>query len=346
MIHKAKKSLGLKSVHRFARDKKSLGLNKFSRENLSPDFSFHRAKKNLGQNFLKSQSALKMICSAGDVNKKDTILEIGPGKGALTEKLLEKAGLVIAVEKDHDLFNFLQEKFKNEIKNDPTLQNANGRGKLILVEGDILDFNHTSTILNFCSGPRRREDEEPDHSQKLKLLGCDTYKLIANIPYNITGAIIKKFLSSNYQPEKMVLLVQKEVAERIVARGGKESILSLSVKAYGTPKYIMKVSKKYFSPSPKVDSAIIAINNISKKNFKNISEENNFFKIIKAGFAHKRKVLRKNLENFCQNEKYVEVGLPKIDEVFGELGISSNARAEDVSFEKWLKISRNLSTEI
>lgn len=295
----------------------------------------HKAKKNLGQNFLKSQPALNKMCEAGEVGVKDIILEIGPGKGALTEKLLEKAGVVIAVEKDHDLYNFLQEKFKNEIiKNPPShiysaknyggsRKATDGRGKLILLEEDILDFN--PTIYHLLPA---------------------TYKLIANIPYNITGAIIKKFLSNDYQPEKMVLLVQKEVTERIVARDGKESILSLSVKAYGTPKYIMKVSKKYFSPSPKVDSAIIAINNISKKNFKNISEENNFFKIIKTGFAHKRKVLRKNLENLWQHHQSLEVGLPKIDGVFGKLGIDSKVRAEDVNFEKWLQISRNLSTDI
>jgi len=336
MTHKAKKSLGLKSVHRFARAKKSLGLNKFLEENLSPDFSFHRAKKNLGQNFLKSQSALRVMCSAGDVNKKDIILEIGPGKGALTEKLLEKADTVVAVEKDHNLFNFLQEKFHEEIKNN----------KLILIESDILKFDPASVIFNFCSGPRTREDEEPDHSQKLKLLRRVTYKLIANIPYNITGAIFKKFLSSDFQPEKMILLVQKEVAERIVCRNNKESILSLSVKAYGTPKYIMKVNKRFFTPSPKVDSAIIAINNISKKNFKNISEENNFFNIIKMGFAHKRKILRKNLENLSKSQEFLEVGLPEILGIFEKLGIDQNVRAEDVSFEKWLLISRNLSTDM
>jgi 16S rRNA (adenine1518-N6/adenine1519-N6)-dimethyltransferase len=250
MIHKAKKSLGL---------------NKFFEKNLSPDVSFqkkHIAKKHLGQNFLKSKPALHAMCEAGGVNEKDIILEIGPGKGALTEKLLEKAGVVIAVEKDIDLFNFLQEKFRGEIKS----------GKLILIKDDILDFNPATYYLL-----------------------PTTYKVIANIPYNITGAIIKKFLSCNEQPQTMVLLVQKEVAERIVARDGKESILSLSVKAYGTPKYIMKVGKRFFSPEPKVDSAILLINNISKNFFDKISEEA-FFEIIKAGFAHKRKVLIANLK--------------------------------------------------
>jgi 16S rRNA (adenine1518-N6/adenine1519-N6)-dimethyltransferase len=327
MIHKAKKSMGL---------------NKFSAENFSPDFSFHKAKKNLGQNFLKSQEALRMMCTAGEVGNKDIILEIGPGKGALTEKLLEKAQKVIAIEKDRDLIELLSEKFAEEIKTK----------KLILLNEDILNLSIPETFFKFSSGPRMREDEGPDHSENLKMPQeySLNYKLIANIPYNITGAIFKKFLSCDYQPERMILLVQKEVAERIVARDGKESILSLSVKAYGTPKYIMKVHKRFFSPAPKVDSAIIAITNISKNNFKTnfqiepkaLSEEKNFFNIIKAGFAHKRKVLRKNLES----SEYLEVGLPNIDKLFEKLKIDPRTRAEDVKFEQWILISQNLSTDI
>jgi 16S rRNA (adenine1518-N6/adenine1519-N6)-dimethyltransferase len=137
----------------------------------------------------------------------------------------------------------------------------------------------------------------------------------------------------------MVLLVQKEVAERIVARDGKESILSLSVKVYGIPKYIMKVNKRFFSPSPKVDSAIIAITNISKNNFKTKTDEIKFFNIIKTAFAHKRKVLRKNLE-------IKEARLPYIDEIFEKLNINPKTRAEDIKIEKWLQISNYLSTEI
>jgi len=249
----------------------------------------YKAKKSLGQNFLKSIPALNMMCEAGGVNSNDTILEIGPGKGALTTKLLEKAGKVIAIEKDNELFEFLKEKFADEIENK----------KLELINGDILNFDITTYHL---------------------LPATYTYKIIANIPYNITGAILKNFLSSPEQPERMILLVQKEVAERIVARNNKESILSLSIKAYGIPKYIMKVSKRFFSPSPKVDSAIIAINNISHKNFKTKQEEDIFFELIKNGFAHKRKVLRKNLESF-RVERIKEVGLPKIDETFEKLKI-------------------------
>jgi 16S rRNA (adenine1518-N6/adenine1519-N6)-dimethyltransferase len=137
-----------------------------------------------------------------------------------------------------------------------------------------------------------------------------------------------------------VLLVQKEVAERIVARpakgragNNKESILSLSVKAYGNPKYMMKVGKRFFTPSPKVDSAIIAINDISNKNFETKKEELRFFELIKLGFAHKRKVLRKNLEN-------TKTPLDKIDEVFKKLNINPMSRAEDLELPIWISINK------
>lgn len=266
----------------------------------------HRAKKSLGQNFLKSEIALQTMCSSGGIKPDDIILEIGPGKGALTSKLLLEAQKVIAIEKDFELYEFLKEKYQIEIKNK----------KLILLNEDVLDFKPTKYNLK-----------------------TNNYKIVANIPYNITGAILKKFLSAETQPEKMVLLVQKEVAERIVTRDGKESILSLSVQAYGNPRYITKVHKRFFSPSPKVDSAIITIDNISRNNFKTKDDEERFFEIIKAGFAHKRKILRRNLES-------VQVGHGKVREVFEKLEINEKSRAENIKIEKWLLISKYLSTEI
>ncbi len=151
-------------------------------------------------------------------------MEIGPGKGVLTEKLLEKAGCVIAVEKDRDLFQLLQEKFSEEIKNK----------KLILMNEDILNADIKNMACKFFSGPRIPGSlSRPDHEKNF--MPC-FYKIIANIPYNITGAILKKFLTEKNQPERMILMVQNEVAQRIMARDKKESILSISVKAYGEPK--------------------------------------------------------------------------------------------------------------
>ncbi|MBK5215244.1 MAG: ribosomal RNA small subunit methyltransferase A [Candidatus Pacebacteria bacterium] len=288
----------------FHKEKKSFEIKKFHNETSS-----FRAKKSLGQNFLKSEPALKKMCEAGEVNDKDIILEIGPGKGALTTKLLAISKKVLAVEKDRELFEFLKEKFADEIKS----------GKFEIINEDILEIN------------------VKDYNLKK-----GDYKIIANIPYNITGAIFKKFLSSQDQPKTMVLLVQKEVAERIVAKpakggtgAGKESILSLSVKAYGTPKYIMKVAKRFFSPAPKVDSAIIAIYDISKNNFIGEVSENNFFSVVKSGFAHKRKVLRKNLEILQKTPL-------QIDNIFEKLKIDPKARAEDIKFDNWIKISEFL----
>lgn len=251
----------------------------------------HKAKKSLGQNFLKSALALHKIVEAGELTTGDTVLEIGPGKGALTEQLLANSLQVIAIEKDRELVEFLQNKFANEIKNK----------KLILIEGDCLTLDPKSYQLQ-----------------------ANTYKLIANIPYNITGAILKKFLTEKNQPERMVLMIQHEVAKRIVAGDHKESILSISVKAYGEPKMIMKVPARYFSPAPKVDSAVIAIKNISRKNFENMKIENNFWEIVKTGFAHKRKQLAGNLKGVVKDEI-----LKSFDK----------KRAEDLSLDDWLRIS-------
>ena len=254
----------------------------------------HRAKKYLGQNFLKSEIALRKIIEAGEIKKDDVILEIGPGKGKLTEKLLEKAGAVIAVEKDRELFEFLQIKFKKEIKNN----------SLRLVHDDILKFNASAYGLK----PR-------------------AYKILANIPYNITGAILKKFLSGENKPELMVLMIQHEVGKRILARDGKESILSISVKAYGEPKMIMKVPARYFSPAPKVDSAVIVIKNISRKIFKeNEITENRFWEIVKSGFAHKRKKLSGNLKNIIPREKLLSLGF-------------ADKRAEDLTLSDWISLA-------
>lgn len=255
-----------------------------------------RAKKSLGQNFLRSKKALDAIVEAGDIENTDTILEIGPGEGVLTKRLLEKAGKVIAIEKDARLISGLQTQFAQEIS----------ERKLELIEADILNY----------------------------LLQVTNYKLIANIPYYITGEIIRKFLESENQPEKIVLLLQKEVAQRIVARDKKESILSLSVKVYGEPRYIATVKKESFSPKPKVDSAIVSISNISKTNFKNTTEEK-FFSIVKAGFAQKRKKLINNLRKVAPKEI--------LEKVFQELNLDPNTRAEDISFELWLKIAESLS---
>lgn len=293
-----------------------------------------RAKKSLGQNFLTSQSAVSRIIDTADPSGDDIILEIGPGKGVLTEKLLFFAGKVMAIEKDDNLFEFLKEKFKKEIE----------INKLDLIHGDILDFD--PNILSFYKDLN--------------------YKLVANIPYNITGAILKKFLSSETQPELMVLMVQKEVAERIVARKkpldsarGKESILSISVKIYGEPKYIQTVKAGSFSPAPKVDSAILLIENISKNFFMNgrhgVSTKKRggeFFEILRAGFKSKRKKLISNLIHLTPPSAPLSLARrgeggevewkERVQTAFKKLELDPNLRAEDLNISGWKKLAETL----
>lgn len=258
----------------------------------------HRAKKHLGQNFLTSQSVIEDAVSAGEVSENDVVLEIGPGKGALTAKILETGAKVVAVEKDSELVSLLQEKFSKEVSS----------GQLQIINEDILEFGPSSAGL--------KEGE---------------YKLIANIPYYITGEILETFLEKVSQPKCAVLIVQKEVAQRIVARDGKESILSISVKVFGTPKIVRNISRGSFSPSPDVDSALLLISDISRDRLKPV-ENKDFFGIVKLGFAHKRKVLASNLSS--------KFSKSFIENFLKEHGRSASARAEELSVEDWLKLSR------
>lgn len=252
---------------------------------------FLKPKKIFGQNFLVSNSVVTDIIKAAGLKPDDVVLEVGPGKGILTEALLEAVpqGKVIAVEKDERLVEFLKKNFSSA-KN------------LKIISGDVLKINICKLIVN-C---------------KLKI---GNYKIVANIPYYITSFFLRKFLESDYPPSRMVLMVQKEVAERIIAKDGKESILSISVKAYGEPKIVKKVPARYFSPAPKVDSAVLLIDNISKKFFKNIDEKK-FFEIVRRGFSSKRKMLKNNLKLLNT-------------ECLTKCGIKENARAEDLTLENW-----------
>ena len=157
--------------------------------------------------------------------------------------------------------------------------------------------------------------------------------MAANIPYYITGEIIRQFLETPAQPRAMALLIQKEVAERIIARDGKESILSLSVKAYGKPKIVAKVSRGNFSPPPSVDSAILLVGDISKKFFDDL-DERIFFKVVKAGFSSKRKFLANNLSMF---------GKAEAQQALNACGLSPKTRAEDVPLQEWGELTRELS---
>lgn len=249
-----------------------------------------RTKKSLGQNFLTSKKIVEEIIKAGEVGSGDIVLEVGPGKGILTEGLLKTAKKVIAVEKDGELIDFLEQKFAKQIA---------GK-KLEIISADILKLNLSDYTL-----------------------GASGYKIIANIPYYITSHFLRTFLESDFQPSLMVLMVQKEVAERIV--GNKESLLSISVKSYGRPEIIRYVPAECFFPSPKVDSAVLKISNISKDFFQGINEKN-FFETVKKGFSQKRKMLINNLQ------------ATKDD--FMACNISEKVRAEDLNLEQWKRLTK------
>lgn len=260
--------------------------------------TFIQAKKSLGQHFLNSKHVLEQIINSAKLTKGEQVLEIGPGTGILTEALLSSGVVVTAIEKDNRAIELLKEKFETQIS----------AGQLKIISGDILENN-------------------------LDQIPSSPFKIVANIPYYITGAILEKFLENKPQPSTMVLLVQKEVAERIVAMDNKESVLSISVKTFGRPKIVAKVPRGAFTPPPTVDSAILLIENISDKQFiENNVDVKRFFEVVKAGFAHKRKYAIRNLETIISKENLAKK--------WTLLQLDNKVRAEDLEIKDWLEISK------
>lgn len=249
------------------------------------------AKKSLGQNFLMHAQTAERIVGAARLPENATVLEIGPGTGMLTRALLAQAGKVIAVETDDALAPELAETFSQEI----------GGGKLEVLHADIREFDPATL-------------PQP-------------YQLVANIPYYITGEIIRQFLTAARKPQNMTVLVQKEVAERVARNNGKESLLSISVKVYGTPEYCFTVPRGAFKPAPSVDSAVLSIRHISADAFASAAAEEAFFTVVRAGFAHKRKRLAKNLEEIAPAARILEA--------FAKAHLDANTRPEDVKVGQW-----------
>lgn len=256
------------------------------------------AKKSLGQHFLISKKVVLDMIEAANVLVGDRVVEVGPGRGVLTRTLLDRGAGVVAIEKDELLAEELKEIFSKEIKD----------GKLVLLAEDILEIADWT-------------------EKKRTAFFGKKYKVVANIPYYISGALFELFLSLPIQPESITFLVQKEVAQRAVAKSGKESLLSLSIKCYGKPRYVRPVKKTLFRPIPKVDSAIITITDISRDFFSHFSEKD-FFITTKKGFAHKRKLLKGNLN--------LATG------ALTKAGLSEKARAEDLTLSDWSKLIKTL----
>lgn len=260
-----------------------------------------KAKKSLGQHFLTNPKVPELMADASELQAGDTVFEIGPGTGVLTREFLKRDAKVIAVEADERAVALLEKEFADEIAS----------GNFVLHHGDIKNAD----IAAYGLKPHQ-------------------YKLIANIPYYLSGILFRQFLQSNCQPESLVFLTQKEVAERIV-RDKKESLLSLSVKVYGIPSYVRTVSKGNFSPQPNVDSAIIKVASISKENFKNL-EETFFFELLHLGFAARRKQLLGNLAKQFDRDVLAHI--------FSTLHIKLDARGEDLSPQMWLELAAALSS--
>jgi len=261
-----------------------------------------------GQNFLIKDDALELIEDCSGLNKKDIILEVGPGFGFLTERLSRKVKKVIGVEIDGNLYKAAKDKL-GSIKN------------IEIINEDILK-------LSDC--------------QINKLMGNE-YKIIANLPYSITGIFLRKFLSSSFRPREMYLMLQKEVAERICAGVGKMSVLGVCVQYYSESEIVKNIEKDAFYPAPKVESAIVKI--IIKKEFLELCKMDKdtefFFRIVKVGFSARRKMLKNNLFAGFKGMG-LEINLNQIEYAFLKCELSIKARPQDLSVDDWKKLIREL----
>ncbi|MBI3952590.1 MAG: ribosomal RNA small subunit methyltransferase A [Candidatus Doudnabacteria bacterium] len=242
----------------------------------------------LGQNFLVDQDVLNRIIEAADLKKSDTVLEVGPGIGTLTSELIKRAGKVIAVEKDESMARIFEKEYGIWIQ----IPNS----KFQLVNQDILRFHLDRHI----QGP---------------------YKVVANIPYYLTSVLFQYFLGQENKPELLVLMVQKEVAERVVASPGELSVLGISVQFYADPEIVGIVNKESFWPQPKVDSAILKITPVNK--FPEVEDEKLFFRIVKSAFAGKRKQLKNTIRDV---------------EALRRAGVEPTARPQDLQIEDWVRL--------
>lgn len=252
-----------------------------------------KPNKQLGQNFLINEQIADRIIEAANLSKEDTVLEIGPGPGILTDRLVRVAGQVLAIEKDYELIDRLRKRM--------------GQKNLKLIHQDALWFD-------------------------LSLL--DRYKVVANIPYNITSPLIRKFIENEPRPELLILMVQKEVAERICAKPGDSSrgLLTLIVEFYAEAEILFEVGRNEFLPAPKVDSAVIKIT--PKKDLPKI-EPKLFFQVVKAGFSSKRQQIHNSLNGVLHLEKDV------VTKLLQDSNIDPKMRAEALTQDEWIKLALN-----
>ncbi len=248
--------------------------------------------KSLGQHWLRDRDVLAHIADCAELSRDDIVLEIGPGLGTLTSELLRKSGKVIAVEFDAELARKLPDQFPGT--------------NLEVINSDILKFDLNSLPLN--------------------------YKVVANVPYYITSKIVQTLMTSENKPSMTVLLVQKEVAQRLAAKPGDMSILAISAQVFADVYLGDIVKAKMFTPPPKVDSQVIIMKTRQDTIFENINEAD-FFRIVKAGFSAKRKKLRSSLSGG------LNVSKTEAELILGQANISPDSRAESLSIDDWVRLT-------
>ncbi|MFA5421097.1 MAG: 16S rRNA (adenine(1518)-N(6)/adenine(1519)-N(6))-dimethyltransferase RsmA [Patescibacteria group bacterium] len=253
--------------------------------------------KSKGQNFLIDEETYDLVISSSELSDKDTVLEVGPGLGILTFKLAKIVKKVLAVELDNKLAEVL-----NILKISKDVDNVK------IFNNDVLKI-------------------KGDNISKL-----GPYKIVTNLPYNITSIFLRKFLTMANKPELMVVLLQKEVVSRILSKEPKMSLLSISVQFYADVEFVADVPKEFFYPAPKVESAIIKIRPRKDKVFNNYQDEKKFFKLLKYGFGSKRKMLKNNLSAALSVEQKV------VEEALASLSLDLKCRAEQLSIKNWLSL--------
>ena len=254
-------------------------------------------RKSLGQNFLVDNGALEKVVDAAEIEPIDVVLEIGAGLGSLTRFLSKAARKVVAVELDTNLMPILETVLGSE-------------GNVELVYGDILKLD-----------PAR-------------LISVDQYLVVANIPYYITSAIFRHLLEAKRKPRRIVMTIQKEVAQRICAEPGDMSLLALSVQVFGTAKIMTKISAGSFYPAPTVDSAVIRVD-LYPKPLVEASKLDTFFQLTRAGFGQKRKMLRRSLA------AGLSLPVPTVEEMLLQNEIDPTRRAETLNLNEWGKLTEH-----
>ncbi|HID89136.1 MAG TPA: 16S rRNA (adenine(1518)-N(6)/adenine(1519)-N(6))-dimethyltransferase RsmA [Anaerolineales bacterium] len=256
-------------------------------------------RKRLGQHFLVDESALARIVAAAELSPDEAVLEVGAGLGTLTRTLAEAAGHVVAVEVDPHLVAVLSEELADL---------ANVR----LIEGDILELD-----------PAALMEERP-------------YKVVANLPYGITAAVLRHLLEARVPPDRMVVTVQREVAERIIAREGRMSLLAVSVHFYGEPQILFRLKPGAFYPRPGVESAVLRIDRHSHPPVE-VERVADFFRVVRAGFCQPRKQLRNSLA------AGLGISPQEAVEALRRAGIDPHLRAERLRLEEWGRLANALT---